>query len=256
MPLWRCARAAAAATAAATVIITFQLAGKATRDALFLSTFGVAALPPIVIAAAVLSAVLAIALARVMSRTGPAHLVPRLIGLSATLLLAEWALAAEARRPAAIIVYLHLTAFGAILVSGFWAIVNERFDPRTARRTVGRIAAGGSLGGLLGGVLPERVGAALSLTAMLPILAGLHLVAAQILAIDQALDGRFDAQGLRVPAMTLPVRAHTVAQVLGFADVENLACGVLVQIHAGRARNFFEFFVESHCCLGKYFNGL
>jgi ATP:ADP antiporter, AAA family len=172
------ARAAAAATAAATVIITFQLAGKATRDALFLSTFGVAALPPIVIAAAVLSAILAIALARVMGRTGPGRLVPRLIGLSAVLLLAEWALTAEARRPAAVLVYLHLTAFGAILVSGFWAIVNERFDPRTARRAVGRIAAGGSIGGLLGGVLPERVGAAWSLTAMLPILAALHLVAA------------------------------------------------------------------------------
>lgn len=175
------AGAAAAATAAATVIITFQLAGKATRDALFLSTFGVAALPPIVIAAAVLSAVAAIALARVMGRTGPGRLVPRLMGLSAALLLAEWALTAEARRPAAVIVYLHLTALGAILVSGFWAIVNERFDPRTARRTVGRIAAGGSIGGLLGGVLPERVGAVLSLTAMLPILAGLHLVAAALL---------------------------------------------------------------------------
>jgi ATP:ADP antiporter, AAA family len=172
------ARAAAAATAAATVIITFQLAGKATRDALFLSTFGVAALPPIVIAAAVLSAILAIALARVMGRTGPGHLLPRLIGLSAALLLAEWALTAQARRPAAVLVYLHLTAFGAILVSGFWAIVNERFDPRTARRAVGRIAAGGSIGGLLGGVLPERVGAVWSLTAMLPILAVLHLVAA------------------------------------------------------------------------------
>ena len=179
-------RAAAAATAAATVIITFQLAGKATRDALFLSTFGVTALPPIVIAAAVLSAVLAIALARVMGRTGPGHLVPRLIGLSAALLLAEWALAAVARRPAAIIVYLHLTALGAILVSGFWAIVNERFDPRTARRTIGRITAGGSIGGLLGGVLPERVGAALPLTAMLPILAGLHLVAAAlVLAVER-----------------------------------------------------------------------
>jgi ATP:ADP antiporter, AAA family len=174
------ARAAAAATAAATVIITFQLAGKATRDALFLSTFGVAALPPIVIAAAVLSAILAIGLARVMGRTGPGRLMPRLIGLSAILLLAEWVLAGQARRPAAILVYLHLTALGAILVSGFWAIVNERFDPRTARRTVGRIAAGGSIGGLLGGVLPERVGAALPLTAMLPILAGLHLVAAAL----------------------------------------------------------------------------
>jgi hypothetical protein len=82
------ARAAAAATAAATIIIAFQLAGKATRDALFLSTFGVSALPGMVIAAAVLSAILSVVLARVMAETRPGHLVPRLFGLSALLLLA------------------------------------------------------------------------------------------------------------------------------------------------------------------------
>ena len=82
------------------------------------------------------------------------------------------------RPAAAILVYLHLTGVGALLVSGFWAIVNERFDPSTARRTIGEITAGGSLGGLLGGLLPERVGAVLPLTAMLPILAGLQLLAA------------------------------------------------------------------------------
>jgi AAA family ATP:ADP antiporter len=171
------ARAASAAAVAATVIITFQLAGKATRDALFLSTFGVAALPAIVITAAILSAVLAVLLARIMARNRPGRLVPRLFALSALLLLAEWALVGPARRPAAVLVYLHFTALGAILVSGFWAMVNERFDPRTARRTIGQITAGGSIGGLLGGVLPERVGAALPLTAMLPILALLHLLA-------------------------------------------------------------------------------
>src|SRR4051794_10301522 len=144
------ARAASAAALAAIVIITFQLAGKATRDALFLSSFGVAALPAMVIAAAILSGILAIALARVMGRSGPGRLVPRLIGLSAALLLAEWALVAVARRPPAIIFYLLLPAFGAILVSGFGAMVNERLDPRTARRTIGRITAGGSVGGLLG----------------------------------------------------------------------------------------------------------
>ena len=170
-------RAAWAAAAAATVIITLQLAGKATRDALFLSTFGVAALPPIVIMAAVLSAVLAVILGRIMGQSQPARLVPRLFALSAVLLLTEWVLVGPARRPAAILVYLHFTALGAILVSGFWAIVNERFDPRTARRAIGRITAGGSIGGLLGGLLPERVGSALPLTAMLPILAVLHLVA-------------------------------------------------------------------------------
>jgi ATP:ADP antiporter, AAA family len=172
------APAAAAAAAAATVIIAFQIAGKATRDALFLSTFGVASLPTMVIAAAVLSAVLSVLLARIMARSGPGRLVPRLFTLSALLLLAEWALATQARRPTAILVYFHFTALGAALVSGFWAIVNERFDPRSARQTIGRITAGGSLGGLLGGLLPERVGAVLPLTAMLPILAALHLLAA------------------------------------------------------------------------------
>ena len=178
--------AVVAAAAAGTVMITFQIAGKATRDALFLSSFGVAALPGMVIAAAVVSAVLSIVLARIMGRSRPSRLVPRLFGLSALLLLAEWVLALQARRPAAAILYLHFTGLGALLVSGFWAIVNERFDPQTARRTISHITAGGSLGGLLGGLLPERVGATLSLTAMLPILAGLHLLSALlVLGVDR-----------------------------------------------------------------------
>jgi AAA family ATP:ADP antiporter len=187
-------RAAASAVAAVTLIITFQLAGRATRDALFLSTFGVAALPPMVIVAAVLSGILSVLLARVMARSQPARLVPRLIGLSAVLSLAEWALALEARRPAAVLVYLHFTALGAILVSGFWAMVNERFDPRTARRTVGHITAGGSLGGLLGGLLPQLIGRSFSVLAMLPILAGLQLAAAVLV------------QGVEYGAAPSPVR--------------------------------------------------
>ena len=173
-------RAVGAAVAAGTVMIAFQIAGKATRDALFLSSFGVAALPLMVIAAAAVSAAVSVALARLMAKNRPGWLVPRLFGLSALLLLAEWALALQSRRPAAILLYLHFTALGAVLVSGFWAIVNERFDPRTARRTIGHITAGGSIGGLLGGLLPERVGAMLSLLTMLPILATLHLLAAAL----------------------------------------------------------------------------
>jgi ATP/ADP translocase len=186
------ARAAIIAAAAAAVIITFQLAGKATRDALFLSTFGVAALPSMVIVAAVLSGTLTILLARVMARSLPARLVPRLFLLSALLLSAEWGLASEAPRATAVLVYLHLTALGAILVSGFWAMVNERFDPSTARRSIGRITAGASIGGLLGGLLPERVGSVLPVTAMLPILTLLQLVAAVlVLGIERGADRQF-----------------------------------------------------------------
>jgi hypothetical protein len=177
--------AVVAAAAAGTVMIAFQIAGKATRDALFLSSFGVAALPAMVIAAAVVSAVVSVLLARVMARSRPSRLVPRLFALSALLLLAEWGLALQTRRPAAVLLYLHSTALGALLVSGFWAIVNERFDPRTARRTISHITVGGSLGGLLGGLFSERVGATLSLTTMLPILAGLHFLSAGlVLGVD------------------------------------------------------------------------
>jgi hypothetical protein len=167
-------------------MIAFQIAGKATRDALFLSSFGVAALPLMVIAAAGVSGAVSVGLARLMAQSRPGRLVPRLFALSALLLLAEWGMALQSRRPAAVLLYLHFTALGALLVSGFWAIVNERFDPRTARRTIGHITAGGSVGGLLGGLLPERVGAMLSLLAMLPILAALHLLAAAlVVGVDQ-----------------------------------------------------------------------
>jgi hypothetical protein len=172
-------------------MIAFQLAGKATRDALFLSTFGVALLPRMVIAAAVLSAALSVLLARAFARIGPARLVPALFGLSALLLLGEAVLVHQARSAIAVVVYLHFTALGALLVSGFWALVNERFDPRAARGTIGRITAGASIGGLLGGILPERVGATFQLTAMLPILSALHVLAALlVLGVDSGAKGR------------------------------------------------------------------
>lgn len=165
------------AVAAAGLTVAFQLAGKATRDALFLSTFGVAALPRMLIIAALVSAALTIGLTRVMARTGPGRLVPRLFFLSGALLLVEWGLTGPARPVAAVLFYLHFGGLGALLVSGFWALVTERFDPRSARGAIGRITTGASLGGLLGGILPERIGATLSLTAMLPVLAALHLLA-------------------------------------------------------------------------------
>ena len=50
-------------------------------------------------------------------------------------------------------VYLHMGVFGATLVSAYWSLVNERFDPYTAKRIIGRIGTGASLGGALGGLI-------------------------------------------------------------------------------------------------------
>lgn len=170
--------AALAATAASAVMVAFQLAGKATRDALYLSTYGVAALPRMVILAAGLSTLVAIVLSKVLSRIGPGRLVPHLFALSGTLLLIEWFLAGRFHSITAVLFYIHYSCLGALLISGFWGMVTERFDARTARATIGRIAAGGSFGGLLGGILPAQIGGSLPVTAMLPVLAILHYLSA------------------------------------------------------------------------------
>lgn len=170
--------AVAAAIVGAGLMIAFQMAAKATRDALFLSSYDVAMLPRMVIAAAIASLLAALAVSRWIARVGPIRFVPAAFAASAGLLMVEWALVGRYRGPVAIALYLHYGALGAVLVSGFWSVVNERFDPRTAKRVIGRITAGATVGGVAGGLLAERVAALASDTTMLPILAGIHLAGA------------------------------------------------------------------------------
>ena len=163
-----------AASAAATMIAT-QVASKATRDALFLSNFNIDQLPFMLIGAAMFSLVTLVWASRAMARFGPTRLIPPVFFSSAVLLLMEWFLIDRFERVAAVIVYLHIAAFGSFLVSGFWSIVNERFDPRSAKKQISMIAGGGTLGGLLGGLLAERVAALASVSAMLPLMTLMHL---------------------------------------------------------------------------------
>lgn len=74
------------------------------------------------------------------------------------------------------LVYAHSAVFGAAGVSAFWSLVNERFDPHSAKKIVGRIAGGGTVGGILGGLLAWRAASILSVPTMLAILAGFNLV--------------------------------------------------------------------------------
>ena len=168
-------RTAATAAITAAAIIGYQVAAKATRDALFLSSHDFSALPIMMIGSAVLSILLAGLTSKVMTRLGPARVIPVGFLISAALLLVEWALSGPYRKIAAVAVYLHYGALGALLISGFYSFVNERFEPRAAKRELGRITAAGTIGGLLGGLLSERVGGWFSVTAMLPILAAIHL---------------------------------------------------------------------------------
>jgi hypothetical protein len=167
--------ASRAAMVTAFAMIAQQVGGKAARDALFLSTFDVTSLPVMVMVSAAVSVLVALASSRLMSSMSPANVMPVAFTASAILQAAEWALLLQSPRAAAVVVYLHMGSLGAVLISGFWSAVNERFDPRSAKKQISRIAGAATLGGLVGGLLAERVAATLTIGAMLPVLALLHL---------------------------------------------------------------------------------
>ena len=168
--------ALAFALIAATTMIAQQVAGKATRDALFLSNFDVTNLPKVVIAAAIASIAGVLLMSRLLSVISPIKLIPVVFGLSSLLYIGEWFLLDYRPGLTSIILYLHMAVFGAILISGFWSIINERFDPHSAKQRVARIAAAAALGGVIGGVLASEVAKSMDIRAVLLFLSGLHFI--------------------------------------------------------------------------------
>ena len=171
-----------AATGAAAVIIAAQVGSKATRDALFLDVFGAAELPKVMLASALLSALGVLLTARGLARFGPARSVPVMFVISAGGHLLEWALIGEHPKAMAALVYLHVAVLGSLLISGFWSVVSERFDPHTAKKVIARITVGATAGGLIGGLTAERVAAWLDARSMLVVLAGMSITAAVAVA--------------------------------------------------------------------------
>ncbi|MEM6731088.1 MAG: hypothetical protein AAF658_06005, partial [Myxococcota bacterium] len=191
-------RATLAAVSAAVVAIAAQVAGKAVRDALFLSEFPVTALPTMVIVSSIVSVVVVLLTSRLFARFGPSTVSPIAFAVSAVLSLVEWSFLDSYPRVVGAAVYLHFAVFGTILISGLWSVVNERFDPRTAKSTIGRVTLGATAGGVVGGVLAERVAAYFSVDWMLPILAFIQIIAAILVASIGT--GRDRARAKREPS--------------------------------------------------------
>lgn len=139
-------------------MLAHQVASKAVRDAIFLSALPVTDLPKMVMTAALLSVAAVPVYSRLMARLGPKWLVPIGFAVSGAGHLVEWAI--QDRGPiVAIVIYIHVVAFGALLLSGFWSLASELFDAHTAKRQFARIAGAGTLGGILGGLAIERIAA-------------------------------------------------------------------------------------------------
>jgi len=156
----------------AATLVAQQVAGKAARDALFLTAFNVSSLPAMMIASASLSALSAIVFARAMRRSSPARSLTfglvafAVLSVSCGLLSEAWP------QLVATAFYLQVTLFGAVLLSAFWSVVNERFDPYTARQTISKIAGGATFGGVVGGLFAWLAARYVSVSGLLYAMAG------------------------------------------------------------------------------------
>lgn len=166
------------ATITAAAMIAQQVAGKAARDALFLSHFSIAALPATMAGAAVLSVIAALWMSRLITRRSPAAVVPIVFALSSVAFIVEWGVSLSSPRLATIVLYLHTTLFGAATLSAFWSLINEKFDPHSGKRAATWIAGGGTVGGVLGSLIAWRLSFFISVSTMFPLLAAANVFCA------------------------------------------------------------------------------
>jgi ATP/ADP translocase len=171
------------ATFSAMLVVAAFMAAKAARDALLLTQFTVESLPLFMGLSAALSLPAIVLFGKKMSRHGPQRLVPAVNALSAAACLVEWFLITWSPHKISAIVFFHLNIAGAVLVSGFWSIVNERYDVVTAKRHIGRIGMGATIGGILGGLIAERTAAYFAAHTILLVLAIMQGTCAVLLAI-------------------------------------------------------------------------
>jgi hypothetical protein len=155
-------------------MIAQHVVGIITRDSLFLANYDATDLPYVMAGSSVLSSLVVFTVARLMTRLSPMGAVPFLFLFSGALFVAEWFISLEQSELAAALVFLHTAALGAAVISGFWSVMNESFDPYTAKQVFGRIGTGASLGGIVGGLAAWQGSSYVSLQSMLVILAVLN----------------------------------------------------------------------------------
>jgi hypothetical protein len=163
--------------ATAGIMLAHQVASKAFRDAAFLTAWPATALPLMTVATTALTIGLVPIFSRLLGSFSALTVVAAGFALSAAAHAAEWAYYDEGRW-ITVVIYLHLAGVGAVLLSGFWSLIAERFDPAGARASYGRIAAAGTVGGMVGSLAAERIATMIAPIGVLVLLTVLHVLCA------------------------------------------------------------------------------
>src|SRR6185503_1692704 len=129
-------------TAIAFVMVAQQVAGKAVRDGFFLQTHPAAELPRVIMGASALGLLVVIVVSWVLARLSPRRATPLLFAVHAGVYAGASWLAGVRPEAAATLTYLHTGALAGTVISAFWSLMNERFDPHAAKRAFGAIGTG------------------------------------------------------------------------------------------------------------------
>jgi predicted MFS family arabinose efflux permease len=181
------------------------------------------------IVGAIFSFAAALVAARALAHYGPRRVVRTAFILSCIAFLLEFAASWISKRTLAVVVYMHMALFGATVISLFWSLINERFDPHAAKRAVSRIASGGTLGGVIGGAIGWNIASLTSVRGMLVVLAILNMIALSM--IERMQPGR---PSVPMPAPSRPPPPDSVGHGVRILRGERylLTLGVMVAIVA------------------------
>jgi len=214
-------RMTAAVSATAAILIAQQVGSNACRDGLLLSTYPVTALPYFVAGASLVAIPAAHTSGRLLTRYGPARMSPILLAIGTVLFLVEWALLGQPR-VASVLLYAQSTVLGTIGISTFWSLMNERFDPHSAKALVAKTAGAATLGGFLGGIGAERIAAIFQRGGVLLALATLGCLAtvgATVIARGESSGGRYESPSGEAPNAWRELRRIPLLRDLGLVTV-------------------------------------
>ncbi|MEI9952335.1 MAG: hypothetical protein WDO74_25955 [Pseudomonadota bacterium] len=153
--------------------------------------------------------------------------MPALLALNGLGFLAEHAGLAAAPQTVALVLYLHVSAVTGLVISGFWSVINERFDPYTLRNSISRIGLGGTIGGIVGGVTAERVARWAGAGQTLLVLAALSGLGALMVWLLAAGNERRAPQSDTPAAASASPRSTYLRELALFVALTALASSVL-----------------------------
>jgi HEAT repeat protein/CRP-like cAMP-binding protein/MFS family permease len=116
----------------------------------FISGLGADNLPYVQLAAGLLIGVLMERYSALAGRVPRRFVVPATLGSMAVVLVGFWVLFQTAGEWVSVAFYLLGLILGLLLISQFWTLANDIYDPRQAKRVFGLIGGGSSLGGMTG----------------------------------------------------------------------------------------------------------